>query len=163
MGVEVFQAIEVKEIHRRGRVISIPANDNVTGATAGWVKNNDTGTAKCPASQTGSTMTIPVSLEIGTTIKSFMVSGQLESAGNGVTLDADLRYTTAAAGALVDASLGAITQISKTADYLVADSKTLTTPHKTISGNHYYVLVTATTGAVTDLDLNALEICVDKM
>ena len=161
MAAEQIESLEVKELVRRNKRISIPATHNVTAATAGWVKNNDTGTAKCPASQTGSTMTIPIMLELGTTINCFMLSGQIESAGNTVVLDADLRYTTAAAGALVDASLGAITQISKTADYLVADDKVLTTPHKTVSGNHYYVLVTATTGVACDIDLNAFEICVD--
>ena len=161
MGSDVFQSLEVIELHRRNKTVSIPGNHGVTAATAGWVKNNDTGTAKLPASETGSTMTVPIKLDIRTTIKGFMVSGQIESAGNAVTLDADLRYTTAAAGALADASLGAIPQIAKTADYLVADSKVLATEHKTVSGNHYYILVTGTTAAVTDIDLNAFEVNVD--
>lgn len=161
MASDVFQSIEVKEIHRRGKVIHIPAETGGVGTTAGWNKANNTGTYKLPASQTGSTVVIPLELEAGTVIKSFIISGQLESAGNAVTLDADLRVTTAAAAALTDASLGAITQISKTADYKIADEKVLAAPETVVSGKSYYILLAGTTAAVTDIDLQGAEVTVD--
>lgn len=161
MAGEVIPSLEVKEIHRRGRVINITATHNVTGATAGWVKNNDTGTAKLPASQTAATMTIPLQLENGTVIKSYQLNGQVESAGNTATLDVDLRVITPVAGDLTDASLGAATQLSATADAIVAIQKTITDATVT-SPKSYYFLVTGTTAAATDFDINSLELTVDK-
>lgn len=161
MASDVFQSIEVKEIHRKGRVINITATHNVTGATSGWTKNNDTGTAKLPESQTASTMTIPLQLENGTVIKSYQLNGQVESAGNTATLDVDLREITPVAGGVTDASLGAATQLSATADAIVAIQKTITNATVT-SPKSYYFLVTGTTAAATDFDINSLELTVDK-
>jgi len=137
-------------------------SNGTPGATSGWATDNDTGTMKLPASQTAATLVIPLTgLKQGDIITAFKVSGQIESAANTVTLDADLRATTAVAADLTDASIGAITQISKTADYKIADSKTGLS-HTVISGNAYYVLLTGTTGASTDIDLQDIEVTVTE-
>lgn len=149
-------------VTRTGQVYHYPANSGKAGATAGFAFGNDEGTATVPQSQTASTLTIPITnLKAGDIINSFQISGQIESAGGTVTVDADLRATTAVAGDLTDASVGAITQISKTADYLIADSKTGLT-HTVISGNSYYLLVTVTTAGTTDVDLQGVEVTITE-
>ena len=148
-------------ISRSCQVYHFPARSGSEGATGTWSVANDTGIATCAASQTAATFCIPLNLKQGDIITSFKVSGQLESAGNTATVDADLRATTAAAGDLTDASVGAITQVSKTADYLIADEKTGLS-HTVISGNSYYVLVTVTTAASTDVALQGVEVTVTE-
>lgn len=157
----VFDVVQCKRLQVASEIYQYPANSGQVGATAGFAFTNNKGTATVPASQTASTLTIPLKLKAGDIIKSFFVSGQIESAGGAVTVDADLRATTAAAADLTDASVGAITQISKTADYLIADSKTGLS-HTVISGNSYYVLVTVTTAAATDVDLQGVEVTVER-
>jgi len=148
-------------LSRANQVYHVPARTGSIGATAGFVQNNDTGIVTCPASQTAATFCIPLNLKQGDVITAFKVSGQLESAGNIATVDADLRATTAAAADLSDASVGAIDQISKTADYKIADSKTGLS-HTVISGNSYYVLITVTTAASTDIALQGVEVTVTE-
>lgn len=161
--MEVFDAIAVRgQVQRAGQVINIPANSGTVGAGAGMTSNNNTGIVACPQSITAGTWTIPVRVKQGAVIKSFKVSGQIESAGNTCTVDVDLRKTTGAAADLTDASLGAITQISKTADYKIVDSKTLATPYTVISGDSVYALVTITTAAATDVALQGIELTVDE-
>jgi len=124
------------------------------GATSGFVVGaaDDIGyLATAPASQSASTLVIPISgLEVGDIITTWSIVGQIESAGNTVTIDGDLRVHTAAAAQPTDASVGAITQLSKTADYLVNDSKTGLT-HTVANNQTFYVLVTVTTAASTDV------------
>lgn len=148
-------------LSRKSQTRHYSARSGSQGATGDWVIANDTGVATCAASQTGATFCIPLNLKEGDIITGFTVSGQLESAGNTATLDADLRATTAAAADLSDASVGAITQVSKDADYLIADSKT-GLDHTVISGNSYYVLITVTTAASTDVALQGVEVTVTE-
>lgn len=146
---------------RPSQVYHFNASSGKVGATAGFVTTNNTGMATLPQSQTASTWTIPLNFKQGDIINSYLVSGQIDSAGNTVTVDADLRVLTAATAGSTDASIGAITQISKTADYKIADSKTGLT-HTVISGNQYYMLVTATTGATCDIELLTVEVSVTE-
>lgn len=136
------------------------------GATAGWVVDaaDDLGLlATCPASQTASTLVVPISgLKVGDTITAFSVVGQIESAGNTVTLDANLRKLTAAAADVTDASIDSITQISVTADTAVATSKTLGASEDVAADETFYVLLTATTGALTDIALQGLTVTVTE-
>lgn len=123
------------------------------GATAGWVVAGATNLSEAtlPASQTGSTLVVPiVGLRVGDIVTAFKVVAQIESAGGAVTLDADLRKLTNAAGDPVDASVGAITQVAVTADTAVAAAKTGLSD---IVGadERFYVLITATTAASTDI------------
>jgi hypothetical protein len=125
------------------------------GSAAGWVVGAaaDIYQATMAASQTGGKLVIPVGgLKVGDTITAFSVYGQIESAGNTVTLDADLRAQTNVAADPTDASIGAITQVSVTADTAMAASKTALTEVVSAS-KAYYILVTATTAASTDIRL----------
>lgn len=123
------------------------------GATAGWVVQpaSNLYEATLPQSQTGSTLVVPVrGLKVGSTITAFKVALQIESAGNTVTVDADLRKLTNAAGDPVDASVGTIVQVSVTADTAVAAAKTGLSD--VIGADEwFYILITATTGATTDI------------
>lgn len=146
------------------KTVVIPSGLGNVGATAGWATNNNTGNARLPASQTASTLCIPVPhLEVGSIVKSFKVNAQIESAGNTATLDASLRRLTAVAADPADASLGAITQVSATADTLVASSHTLATREVVVSGESLYVLVTGTTAASTDIQLVSVEVEVEQV
>jgi len=123
------------------------------GGTAGWAVKGaaDLYEATCPASQTASTLVIPVGgLKIGDTITAFKIAAQIESAGGAVTLDADLRKQSNAAGDPTDASVGAITQVSVTADTASSAAKTGLT-QIVVAHEWLYILITVTTAASTDV------------
>jgi len=146
------------------KTLFVPAGIGRAGTTAGWT---NTGTnineATMAAGGTASTFTIPITgLEVGDTIESYKVIGQVESAGGAVTLDADLRTLTNAAGDPVDASIGAITQVAVTADTAVASAKTLATASLVATGTSYYVLLTGTTAGSTDVRLLGVEVVVRR-
>jgi hypothetical protein len=129
------------------------------GGAAGWVvaPADNTNLITLPASQTASKLIIPVvGLKVGWTITGFHLVGQIESAGNTVTLDADLRKHTAAAADPTDASLQTMTQISVTADTKVDSANstaTLATPEVIAQDETFYLVLTATTNAATDIAL----------
>ena len=161
MADQVFDAIAVRSLRVSSETYFYPANSGKVGATSGFAFTNNKGTVTVPASTSGATLTIPLKLKEGNIIKSFKVSGQIESAGSTVTVDADLRATTAAAGDLTDASVGAIDVISKTADHKIVEEKTGLS-HTVITGNSYYVLITVTTGTSTDVDFQGVEVTVER-
>jgi len=137
------------------------------GATAGWVidATDDIGLlGTVPAGATANcTLVVPIAgLVVGDTITAFSVVGQIESAGETVLLDANLRKHTAAAGDVADASVDSIAQISVTADYEIDDEKTGLT--EVIAANEtFYVLLTADTGAsASDISLQAVTVTVKK-
>lgn len=139
------------------------------GATAGWVVGGgavDTGLlGTCPASQTASTLVVPIpGLKVGDTITSFHLVGQIESAGNTVTVDAALRKMTAAAADVTDASVGAITQLSVTADTIMSSTNTAKSSLTEAVGadESFYLLITATTAASTDIALQAVAVTVTE-
>ena len=133
------------------------------GATAGWVVGAATDLpylATLAASQTGSTLVLPIDgLRIGDTITAFKVIAQVESGGNTVTIDGNLRAVTNVAAEPTDASIASMTQVSVTADTAVSQEKTGITEVVT-SGKSYYLLITATTAASTDIILQHCEITV---
>ena len=141
-------------------ILLCPARTGSQGATGTWSIANNTGVATCAAAQTAATFCIPVtSLQMGDEIAGFTISGQLESGGNTATVDADLRVTTAAAADLTDASVVAITQISKTADYLINDASAACS--QIVGGGQcYYILVTVTTAADTDVAIQGAQIII---
>lgn len=138
------------------------------GATAGWAPaaTDNVHLITLPASQTGSTLVVPISgLKVGWTITSYHLIGQIESAGGTVTVDADLRKQTAAAADVTDASIGAITQLSVTADTIMSASntaKTLSTPEVIGADETFYLLITGTTAASTDIALQGVAVVVDE-
>lgn len=145
--------------------ITNAAGQAKAGATAGWVVAAGANTAlvTCPASQTGATLVVPINgLKVGDTITGFHLVGQIESAGGTVTVDADLRKHTAAAADVSDASVGAITQLSVTADAIMSASNTRKASLSEVvaADETFYVLLTATTAALTDIALQgvALEV-----
>lgn len=137
------------------------------GGTAGWTLGGGTvNTGLCAtmaASQTAGKLVIPITgLKVGDIITAFSVVGQIESAGGTVTLDADLRKHTAAAADVADASVGSITQISKTADYAISDAKTGLT-EVVAADETFYVLLTGTTAASTDIALQGITLTVTEV
>lgn len=145
------------------KLVSAGANAKV-GGTAGFVVNaaDNVHLSTCPASQTASILIIPVTgLHVGDTITGFGLIGQIESAGGAVTVDADLRSQTAAAADMTDASVGTITQISVTADTAInatQDKSGLT--EVTTNAKSYYIKVTVTTAASTDVAIAGYSITV---
>ena len=149
----------------RTKQYTINALAGKSGATTGWtVTGSDTGSAKCPASKTAATLVVPVTipLAVGWTITAYTVTGQIESAAGAVTLDVDLRKLTAATADLTDASVGAITQVSKTADYTIAETKTGLS-EVIAATESFYFLCTATTAGSTDIDLQGFTITVTEI
>lgn len=138
------------------------------GGTSGWVAApaDNISLVTCPASQTGSTLVVPVvGLKVGWTITGFHLVGQIESAGGTVTVDADLRKHTAAAADVVDASVGAITQLSVTADTIMSASNTRKASLTEVVGadETFYVLITATTAGSTDIALQGVAVEVTEI
>lgn len=138
------------------------------GATSGWVLGAATNVgrfATLPASQTGSTLVVYLNnLKVGDTITGFHLVGQIESAGNAVTVDANLRKLTAAAADLSDASVASITQLSVTADTIMSASNTAVGSLTEVVGadETFYVLITSTTLGSTDVDLQGVALIVTE-
>ena len=132
------------------------------GATAGWTvgaADDLPYMATLAASQTGSTLIVPLDgLPIGSLITGFKIHAQIESAGGAVTLDADLRAVTNVAAEPTDASLDTMTQVSVTADTAVAQENLLPTAEVVTSGKSYYLKLTGTTAAATDIILLHCEV-----
>lgn len=134
------------------------------GATAGWTVNagDNLCEATLAASQTGSTLIIPVApLKRGWTITGFGLELQIESAGNTVTVDADLRKQTNVAADPTDASVGTITQVSVTADTKSEPTKTGLS-EVVAADEYFYIKVTATTAGSTDIRLLGANITVTE-
>jgi hypothetical protein len=138
-------------------------------AGAGWVVPqvaNIFRMATLPASQTASILTIGVVdvVPVGAVIKGCYLTGQIESGGNAVTVDLNLRKTTAAAADLVDTSIASSTQLSVTADAVMSSSNTLIFGLDEVVGDSdvFYALVTATTGAACDIDLQGLVVVYEE-
>jgi len=145
------------------KILVNAAGQAKAGTTAGWVVAgaDNVGLVTCPAAKTAATLVVPLpSLKVGDTITGFHLVGQIESAGNTATLDADLRKHTAAAADVTDASVGAITQVSVTADTILSASNSRKASLSEVVGVNetFYVLLTATTAASTDVALQAVAI-----
>jgi hypothetical protein len=139
------------------------------GATAGWTVGGgavNTGlTATMAAGQAAGTLVVPISgLKVGDTITSFHLIGQVESAGNNVTIDADLRKLTAAAADVADASVGAITQLVVAVDTILSATSTnkASLTEVVAADETFYVLLTATTTASTDIALQGVAVTVTE-
>jgi len=134
------------------------------GTTSGWTvgATNNLGTiATVAASQTACTLVMRIDgLHVGDTITGFATFASINSAGGAVTLDANLRKITVAAGANgTDASVANATQVSVSAATASSQSTTGLT-EVVASGTVYYLLLTATTAASTTIELSSVEITV---
>lgn len=169
-GNVLFQITEegVSTMVRKRQRIVIPAPGLAkVGGTAGFsvAPTDNTSLVTCPASQTGSNLVIPVfGLKVGMKITAFNLVGQVESGGNAVVIDADLRKHTAAAADVADASVGAMTQLSVTADTILAKANTEKSGLSEVVGEDetFYILVTATTLGSTDIALQGAVVEVEE-
>ena len=132
-------------------------------AADGWIST-------VAASQTGAEFMVPLDkLRVGDVIRGYYLMGQIESAGNGVTLDAKLgKHVPAAADVTTTATIvgTGMTQVSVTADTAVNEQLTKTvfsTGNRiTVADDEtYYAHLTCTTGASTDLAFMGLVLLVD--
>jgi hypothetical protein len=141
-------------------IIPVCGNAKV-GATAGWVITGGTDkySATLPASQTDATLVIPISgLKVGDMVTGWGVVGQVESAGNNVTLAGDLRKLTAAAADLTDASISTDNVGTLTADTILSQANLGATGLTEVmaADESLYLLLTGTTAASTDIDVMAV-------
>jgi len=153
----------------RSEQITIPTSGNAkAGATAGWVMAGATNlpNATLPASQTNSTLVVPIiGLNVGDTINAFSVGGQIESAGGTVTMTADLRKMTNAAADNADASVANDTLgAGVTADTILSAANLGGSGLAEVVGadESFYMLITGTTAAVTDIDLTHVTVTVTR-
>lgn len=164
--VSVSQLTYTGSIIKVGRQynVPLPGNANV-GATAGWViTGRNVGSATLPASQTGSTLVVPIlGLGIGDQVTAVSCVGQVESGGNAISATMDVRKTTTAAADLTDASIGSDT-VTVSTDTALSDATgqlKVTGLTETVAADEFlYVLITATTAASTDLDFQGLVVTV---
>jgi hypothetical protein len=157
-----------REVEVGSHVMNIPVCGNAkVGATAGWVITAGTNKlhATLPASQTGSTLVIPISgLNVGDTISAWALCGQVESAGGTVSMTADLRKQLNAAADNTDSSVSSDTSGNLVADTILSAANvgaTGLTEVVTVDAA-YYLLVTATTAASTDIDLTHVTLTVTR-
>jgi len=154
--------VTITELVDADRVLRIlPAARGKVGTTAGWAPAaaNNLSLATLPASQTASTLVIPVEgLRVGDKITGFYATGQVESAGNAVTFNLALRRMTAAAADVTDASVAAITQLSVTEDTILSSTNTRADDLNEVVGvdESFYFLVTGTTLGSTDIALQSV-------
>lgn len=132
------------------------------GAVAGWTVGAADDLFLATLSQlkqSSSTLIIPIGgLKIGDTITGFALTGQMDSAGNTVSVDADLRKMVSSAAGNTDSSVGAITQVSATADTALNSTTAGKTGLSEVidEGDNYYVKITGITGATTDIEIQGL-------
>lgn len=143
--------------------IIIPAMMGKAGATSGWlpIAGDNVALATLPASKAASTLIIPVpDLQAGRTITAFGLLGQIESAGGAATLDCELRKQTSAAADVVDASVATMTQLAIAIDTSVTAANATKSGLTEVIGpsDSYYLKVTGTTAALTDIALLAATI-----
>ena len=167
-----FTELEVtKRLIRKARRYNIAVvGQGKVGATAGWVITGatDIGHATLPASQTSSTLVVPLPpLAIGSKIRGLYACGQVESAGNNAALTLALKKQQNVAAANSVSEVGTKSTGNIAADAVLDDSNTAIAATGGINeevkaGFNYYALITATTAASTDIDLTHLVLTVDE-
>jgi hypothetical protein len=156
-------------VNRTSRKLIIPVCGNAkVGATAGWVitAGTDKMHATLPAAQTNSTLVVPIEgLFVGDIVTAVAVGGQVESAGNNVTLVMSVRKQTNAAADNTDAEIGTDNVGTLTADTILSSANlgvTLGTAETVAENEALYVLLTGTTAAATDIDLTHLIVTITQ-
>jgi hypothetical protein len=144
------------------RTLWVPASMGKVGATAGFASNTDDGLVRVPASQTTSTWVIPlVGLNLGDRITAVRALGQVESAGNNVTVLLDVAKTTGAAGDFSEVAMGTQqTTGALTADTLISAAILEVTGLTEVVAQleHFFALITVTTGVTTDVAIAGVEV-----
>jgi len=115
-----------------------------------WTQEAD-GTFRLSASNAGKQYLILLTgLTIGEELPSFRIVGQVESAGNAVVIDVDVRKVVKGVSDVTDSSIGAITTTSYTADTAVDIEKVFSAVEVVAIDTSYYALIGITTEANTD-------------
>lgn len=148
----------------------VPALNAKVGATAGWVitAGTDKSLATLPASITAGTLVIPITgLDVGDIVTAVAAVGQVDSAGNNVTLVMSVRkITNDAAGGHTDAEIGTDNVGTLTADTLLTDAngnlKVSSLTETMAADEQLYVLLTGTTAGTTDIEISHLVVTVTK-
>lgn len=156
----------LQDLDKNDKVYVFSAATAKAGATAGWVVNagDNISLSTLPASQTASTLVVPLSFVTGEKIKSFYLIGQVESGGNTVTLDCDLKKHTSAAADVATSTVASMTQISVSADTAVTKANSLKegVVEVVAEDSSYFALLTGTTDTSTDIALQAVVVVVEK-
>lgn len=144
-------------------LLSVAGAAKLGGSGAGWVIDADNALplATLPATQTSEVLLIPISgLWVGDTVTEVAVVGQVESAGNNVTLTLDVRKVTAAAADITDASLGTDGSGTLTSDTILSSANLAVTGLTEVlaADEMLYATITATTGNSTDIALMGLAV-----
>jgi len=147
--------------------------DGKVGGAAGWTVRAAASTwmSTVAASQTAGILIMPLpGLRVGDLIVGYHLLGQIESAGNAVTLDAALHEFVPAAAASASAALSGtdMTQVSVTADTKLDINNTetkLTTANRVRvqQDRTLFALLTATTLGSTDIELLGLVLHVKRV
>lgn len=140
----------------------------IVGATAGWSVAGASDTAiyvNCPASQTAATLLIPLEgLEVGDVITGFYLNGGIHGTA-AVTVDAALHKAASGSGATpTDSTIGSMTQVSTTANTVLSSSNAVKSglAETVADGSVYYLLVTVTTAAATNVHLESVALTYNK-
>jgi len=164
---EVMKSLSVGQLEvedllvRTDMVIKCPAAAGFIGETAGFEQLDD-GMAIVDNSKTACTYIIPVTgIKDGDYISGFAIYGGVTSGGTTVTVDASLKVLTAASGSPTNATVGSITQVSKTGNYLLNDAANFA-DYEVSQTLGFYILVTVTTGADAEVELIGANITVQQ-
>ena len=106
------------------------------------------------------TFRIKLPVKAGSVLKSYKIKGKGTSAGNTYTLDCSLKKVIAD-GTISTLAGGAMVQVSKTADYAINETTTITA-YTVVAGDAIYVLFTGTTAAATTIKVNNIELTYDE-
>lgn len=133
------------------------------GATAGWTAGEaaDTGyIASLPASQTDSTLIIPVTgIPINSLITGFSIRGIATSAGNAITIDADLiRLDAESNGVNDETTVVSISTQNISANARLSASASVSSSQTVSNFQSFFVVVTGTTAASTSVDLHSITV-----
>jgi cytoskeletal protein CcmA (bactofilin family) len=143
-------------------------SDAKVGAAAGWTvrAGSNLWHSTCAASQSSATLVVNISgLHVGDIITGGYLVGQVESGGNSVQINVELRKITAAAADLTDATVSDVVRATAiTGDTILSNSNTtLGTLNETVGADEtFYALITVTTAASTDVDLQAFALKVTQ-
>lgn len=145
------------------RKLWVPAvNIGYVAGTPGWTTSGADGLLRLGASVTSAVWLTPLTgLNIGDRVKAVRAVGQVESAGNTVTVLLDVKKTTAAAADFVEAALGSqATTGALTADTLIQGSvlEVANLTEVLDVGEHFFAILTGTTGISTDVAIAGFEV-----
>lgn len=115
---------------------------------------------------TNSTLVVPISgLKTGDTIVSYNLSGQVESAGNTVSLRSKMYKHTSATSDVTITEIGDTGALTFTEDTILNYSTTaedLGTPEVLVAGESIFVVITGSNDIFTDVALQAVEVTITE-